>query len=107
MKSSWGKSTNDDGVVNKIWCVVCKEFGTAWRLTSYESKLELMRGYYDVTPGSGYVNFCRKYNSTSVTFTVLSPKILWLAHLACRSHIYKISSSCDKKKRISNPGHDT
>ena len=45
------KEHNDDGVV-KIWCVVCKEFGTAWRLTSYESKLELMHGYYDVMPGS-------------------------------------------------------
>ena len=47
-----GKEHNDDGVV-KIWCVVCKEFGTAWRLTSYESKLELLiHGYYDVMPGS-------------------------------------------------------
>ena len=47
-----GKEHNDDGVVNKIWCVVCKEFGTAWRLTSYESKLELMHGYYEVMSGS-------------------------------------------------------
>ena len=48
-----GKGHNDDGVVNKIWCVVCKEFGTAWRLSSYESKLELLiHGYYDVMPGS-------------------------------------------------------
>ena len=23
-----GKEHNDDGVINKIWCVVCKEFGT-------------------------------------------------------------------------------
>ena len=47
-----GKEHNDDGIVNKIWCVVCKEFGTAWRLTSYESKLELVHGYYDVMSGS-------------------------------------------------------
>ena len=47
-----GKEHNDNRVVNKIWCVVCKEFGTAWRLTSYESKLELIHGYYDVMPGS-------------------------------------------------------
>ena len=47
-----GKEHNDDGVVNKIWCVVCKEFGMAWRLTSYESKLELMHGYHDVMSGS-------------------------------------------------------
>ena len=47
-----GKEHNDDGVVNKIWCVVCKEFETASRLTSYESKLELMQGYYDVMSGS-------------------------------------------------------
>ena len=53
-----GKEHNDDGVVNKIWCVVCKEFGTAWRLTSYESKLELMHGYYDVMSGSAmYCNY--------------------------------------------------
>ena len=47
-----GKEHSDDGVVNKIWCVVCKEFETASRLTSYESKLELMQGYYDVMSGS-------------------------------------------------------
>ena len=47
-----GKEHNDDGVVNKIWCVVCKEFGTAWRLKSYESKLEMIHGYYDFMPGS-------------------------------------------------------
>ena len=47
-----GKEHNDDGIVNKIWCVVCKEFGSAWRLTSYESKLELVHGYYDVMSGS-------------------------------------------------------
>ena len=36
-----------------VWfLVVCKEFGTAWRLTSYESKLELTHGYHDVMPGS-------------------------------------------------------
>ena len=23
-----GKEHNDDGVINKTWCVVCKEFGT-------------------------------------------------------------------------------
>ena len=74
-----GKEHNDDGVVNKIWCVVCKEIGTDSSFTVSIVNLntpylfwyrKLILKLFLVCYRMHNVNFCCSYNNKSVIFIV-------------------------------------